>query len=150
MDTSGRNSRDSVRVVRRFAASPEEVFAAWTRPALLERWAVDAASTDPRVGGRFRQETRSAEGLHVVSGEYREFVPNRRLLMTWNHEGPASAPDKTEALVTVDLREAGRAATELTVTEEPVAPDQRDDANAAWTGALDALEALLADASREA
>jgi hypothetical protein len=73
-----------------------------------------------------------------VSGEYREFVPNRRLLMTWTHEGPASAPDKTEALVTVDLREAGRAATELTVTEEPVAPDQRDDANAAWTRALDA------------
>jgi uncharacterized protein YndB with AHSA1/START domain len=142
------NGREGVTVIRRFAAPADAVFAAWTQPALLRRWAVDAASNDPRVGGHFRQETRAADGLHVVSGEYREFAPNRRLVMTWNHQGPSSAGDKTETLVTVDLRESGSEGTELVVTEEPVASHEREDATAAWTGALDALEALLVDPSR--
>src|SRR6266511_2706007 len=132
-----------VTVVRNLNASRRTVFAAWTQPPLMQRWAVDAASVDPRAGGSFRQETRSADGVHVVSGEYREYVPERRLVMTWKHQARDDIEPSSETLVTVDLVERDRDRTELHVREEPIAPSERADAEAAWNGALDSLQTLV-------
>ncbi|MGH9582805.1 MAG: SRPBCC family protein, partial [Bryobacteraceae bacterium] len=74
---------ESVRVTRRLAAAPGHVFHAWTDPALLQRWLAPIAECDPRAGGRFRLEVSKPEGAHLVTGEYREFMPNERLVMTW-------------------------------------------------------------------
>jgi uncharacterized protein YndB with AHSA1/START domain len=65
---------DSVHLIRRVAASPEQVFADWTNAALLHRWPAP-----------------KAEGSHIVTGEYRELVRNRRLVMTWVYEGPMAS-----------------------------------------------------------
>jgi hypothetical protein len=65
---------DSVHLIRRVAASPEQVFAAWTNAALLQRWLAPKAEADARLGGRFRLEVAKPEGSHIVTGEYRELA----------------------------------------------------------------------------
>lgn len=123
--------------------TPERVFAAWTTAETMRAWGVATFVNEPRPGGRFRQETGEGDDVHVVSGEYREFHPGRRLVMTWDYTGSGAQP--SHAVVTVDLRADGTDATEVTVTEEPVDPGAVGDAVAAWRGALGALDALLGD-----
>jgi uncharacterized protein YndB with AHSA1/START domain len=126
-------------------AAPETVFAAWTTPESMRRWGVTEFANDPRAGGRYRQETRMGDDVHVVSGEYREWAPGRRLVMTWDYTGPGAEP--SHALVTVDLRDDGAGGTQVTVTESPIDPDGVPAAQAAWSGALAALDAMLSGAS---
>ncbi|MGH7343522.1 MAG: SRPBCC family protein [Candidatus Rokuibacteriota bacterium] len=83
-----RNAEESVVVVRTVKAPPQQVFAAWTDAAQLQRWLAPIAQADGRVGGHFRLEVQAADGAHVVAGEYRELVPDQRLVMTWVYEGP--------------------------------------------------------------
>jgi uncharacterized protein YndB with AHSA1/START domain len=129
--------------VRRTIGAPaHDVFAAWTKAELMTRWGVDEFTADARPGGHYRQVTRDDTDEHVVSGEYREFVPDERLVMTWIYEGPD--PDsRSETLVTVDLDERSPGTTELTVTEAPLRGAEAAAAQEAWTAALTSLEALL-------
>jgi uncharacterized protein YndB with AHSA1/START domain len=132
--------KSSVTLTRTIRAPRREVFSAWTKAEMMTRWGVDEFTGESRSGGRYRQVTRDDTGEHVISGEYREFVPDERLVMTWNYDGVAG---RTSSLVTVELAERTPNATELKVIEDPVAPDDVPAAEAAWTVALADLEALL-------
>ena len=88
--------RPSLTVVRRIKASPAKVYAAWTRPEVLARWwgpdggPVLSAEADPR--GRFRIVFQTLDGMtHECQGEYREVVPERKLVFTWEW---AATPDR--------------------------------------------------------
>jgi uncharacterized protein YndB with AHSA1/START domain len=97
----------SLRIERHYAASPEQVWRAWTDPQALAAWfgpgemnSVTLAQTDVRVGGRFRVAFRMPDGeTHDVSGVYREVQVPRRLVFTWAWK---STPER-ESLVTVAL-----------------------------------------------
>ena len=59
----------SLPIKRKFKASPEKVFAAWTQPEALRHWfgpsddlTVPVAQTDLRVGGRYRLVARTHSG----------------------------------------------------------------------------------------
>lgn len=135
---------ESVRVTRRFAASPERVFESWVNPALLRRWLAPSAAADARVGGRFRLEVSKPEGAHLVTGEYREFVPSQRLIMTWVYEGPMAPAGKMEAILTVEFRKDGPY-TEISLHHEGLTNPRYLETirQGAWTKALDELDALL-------
>jgi uncharacterized protein YndB with AHSA1/START domain len=137
-----RQNDDVVTVTRILHAQPHEVFAAWTQPAAVRRWAEGATSIDPRVGARLHQKIASAKGLHLVSGEYSELVPAKRIVMTWTHESPPDT-QSSETRVTVDLKQAGPDATEVRVSEHPIPPADRAAAEAAWLATLDVLAPLL-------
>jgi uncharacterized protein YndB with AHSA1/START domain len=142
----------SVTLVRTLKASAQEVFTAWTDPALFQRWmssgpdAVTTAELDPRVGGRYRIETRVGGDLHVTTGEYRELVPGRRLVKTWIYEGPVKEFEHHETLLTVELREVGPRLTELTLKHERT-PNAKygESVRQGWTALLDNLETLAAE-----
>jgi uncharacterized protein YndB with AHSA1/START domain len=131
------------------AAPAERVFSAWIDPTLLQRWLAPIAAADARPGGRFRLEVSKPEGAHVVTGEYREMVPNRRLVMTWVYEGPMAPAGQVTALLTVDLHPAG-SETEINLHHEHLDSPAYFDAikKGAWVEALGKLEALLADGSK--
>jgi len=135
---------ESVRVTRRLAASPERVFKCWVDPALLRQWLAPIAESGARAGGRFRLEVSKPEGAHVVTGEYREFVLNRHLVMTWVYEGPMAPNGKMEALLTVEFRKDGEY-TELDLHHGGLTNPRYFETirQGAWTKALDALDALL-------
>lgn len=142
-------SGDSVHLTRRLSAAPERVFRAWIDAALLQRWLAPIAAADPKLGGRFRLEVSKPEGSHVVTGEYRELVRNRRIVMTWVYEGPMAPAQKVEALLTVDLRADGPC-TELSLNHEHLTNPVYRQAieKGAWTKALDQLEIALRNSAR--
>src|SRR5579864_985283 len=83
-------TKPSLTIKRRLKAPPTKVFAAWTDPEKVKRWMgpgevkVLAVECEPRAGGRYRWLMRAPSGEdHDVSGVYREFVPDRKLLFTW-------------------------------------------------------------------
>lgn len=118
--------RESLILTRVYPVAPEKLWRAWTDPAALRIWwnQADSPGWDPE--GEY----------HDVRGVYREVVPNRKLVFTWNlHDGP---PER-ESLVTVVLN-ATSAGTELVFRQEPIFdPRARD----GWRGAFKRLGQLL-------
>jgi len=140
-------SEEIVSLVRTIEAPAEKLFAAWTDGAQLQRWLAPIAQADGRVGGRFRLEVQTTDGAHVVTGEYRELVPVRRIVMSWVYEGPMVPTGKVPTTVTVELRPSG-ANTEVSLRHEGLKnPMYRDTIRqGAWTEALTKLDSLLAAA----
>jgi uncharacterized protein YndB with AHSA1/START domain len=118
-------------ITREFDAPKHLVYRAWTTPELVKRWwhanrgEVTLAEIDLRVGGTWRYVSRSEDGLEVgFHGEYREIVPNERLVTTEVYEGIPDA-DEHAALDTFTLTESdGR--TTLTVLVEHPTKEGRD------------------------
>ncbi len=98
-------------ITRAFDAPKHLVYRAWTTPELVKRWwagrrgAVTHAEIDLRVGGRWRY-VMIAHGEFEVAfhGQYREIVPNERIVTTEVYEG-APDPDDTGALNTITFAE---------------------------------------------
>lgn len=136
----------SVTIVRRIKASPARVWAAITQPALMMQWwGPDAGPTlsveaDVSPGGRFSVVFRLLNGdEHNPTGIYREVVPEKKLVFTWDLPG---SPEP-QSLVTFHLKpfEGG---TELTLTHEHL-PDEaaRTSHEQGWNGLLDKLPVFL-------
>ncbi len=115
-------------ITREFDAPKHLVYKAWTTPELVKRWwnakrgEVTIAEIDLRVGGRWRWVMIAHGDLEVgFHGEYREIVPNERIVSTEVFEGMPDA----ESLNTLTLTEEdGR--TTLTVLVEHAAQEHRD------------------------
>lgn len=136
---------ESIGVTRILTGSPDRVFDAWINPFFLQQWLAPKAEVEAREGGHFRLEVAKPEGLHVVIGEYQEFRPNQRLVMTWVYDGPMGPAEDMESLLTVELRKHG-SNTEITLRHDKLTnPTYRETiAKGSWTSALDRLEKLLA------
>jgi uncharacterized protein YndB with AHSA1/START domain len=119
---------DQIQIARQFDAPKELVYKAWTTPELVERWwhanrgEVKSIEIDLRVGGGWRYVMETPDGLEVgFHGEYRELVPNERIVSTEVYEG---FPDG-EAVDTLTLTEEdGR--TTMTVLVQHQSKEHRD------------------------
>jgi uncharacterized protein YndB with AHSA1/START domain len=99
---------ERILITRTFDAPKHLVFRAWTEPGLIERWwggergEVASAEVDLRVGGAWRCVMILDDGSEsTFRGEYREVVPNERIVSTEVYEGAPGA----EALNTVTFEE---------------------------------------------
>jgi uncharacterized protein YndB with AHSA1/START domain len=110
---------DQILITREFDAPKHLVYKAWTTPELVKRWwsgergETILAEIDLRVGGKWRYVMIAAGGFEVgFHGEYRELVPNERIVSTEVYEG---FPDG-EAVNTMTLTEVdGRTTLEILV-----------------------------------
>jgi uncharacterized protein YndB with AHSA1/START domain len=143
----------ALRVSRRFAASPQQVFDAWTNPEVLRRWwaagpqfETTFVEVDPRPGGRYRLTMRDGESgeEHTVAGEYTEVTPPERLAYTWTWESnPDAMAGSAGTVVVVQFRPEGDG-TEVVVEHSGFAtPEIRDLHVQGWEGCLDSLERAL-------
>jgi len=119
---------DHVLVTRHFDAPPHLVYRAWTTPELIARWwhanrgEIRSIDVDLRVGGRWRFVMVAPGGFEVAfHGEYREIVPDARLVTTETYEG---APD-VEAVTTATFAEAD-GGTQLTLLIQHPSQQTRD------------------------
>lgn len=110
---------DELLITREFAAPPQLVYRAWTTPELVAKWwhanrgEIVSIDIDLRVGGSWRYVMNAAGGFEVAfHGEYREIVPNQRLVTTEIFEGAPDAVAVTTATFT-DL--GGRTRLEILV-----------------------------------
>jgi uncharacterized protein YndB with AHSA1/START domain len=119
---------DQILITREFDAPSELVFKAWTTPQLVKRWwsgqrgAVTSAEIDLRVGGMWRYVMEASAGFEVAfHGEYREIVPNERIVTTEVFEGMPDA----QAVDTITFAEVdGR--TTLTMLVQHTSKEDRD------------------------
>jgi uncharacterized protein YndB with AHSA1/START domain len=119
---------DQILITREFDAPRHLVYKAWTTPELVKRWwsaglgEVTVADIDLRVGGTWRFVMVADGGVEVAfHGEYREIVPNERIVSTEVYEGMPDA----EAVDTLTLAEAdGR--TTLTILVQHASKENRD------------------------
>jgi uncharacterized protein YndB with AHSA1/START domain len=100
-------SDEQILVTREFDAPKHLVYRAWTTPELVERWwhanrgRVTLVEIDLRVGGRYRYVMVTDDGVEVgFHGEYREIVPNERIVTTEVFEGlPEGVSEEDAATV---------------------------------------------------
>jgi len=123
---------EQIRITREFDAPKDLVYKAFTTPELVKRWwsakrgEVTTCEIDLRVGGKWRYVMVTDDGLEVgFHGEYREIVPNERIVSTEIYEGmPEDAPEE-EAVNTATFSEAdGR--TTLTILVQHTNKEFRD------------------------
>jgi len=116
---------EQILITREFDAPRHLVYQAFTTPELVERWwggrrgKVTSAEIDLRVGGTWRYVMEANDGFEVAfHGEYREIVPNERIVTTEVYEGaPPDAAAAGDVLNVFNLAEEdGR--TTLTVLIE--------------------------------
>jgi len=108
---------DQILITREFDAPKHLVFKAYTTPELVSRWwagkrgHVTSCDIDLRVGGAWRYVMQAQGGYEVAfHGEYREIVPDERIVSTEVFEG---APDG-EVVNTITFTETdGRTTLEL-------------------------------------
>jgi uncharacterized protein YndB with AHSA1/START domain len=119
---------EQILITREFDAPRHLVYKAWTTPELVRRWwtarrgEMTIAEIDLRVGGTWRYVMTAKGGFEVgFHGEYREIVPNERIVSTEVYEGMPDA----EALDTVTFAEVdGR--TILTILVQHTSREDRD------------------------
>jgi uncharacterized protein YndB with AHSA1/START domain len=95
---------EQILITREFDAPKHLVYRAWTTPELVKRWwsghrgKVTSAEIDLRVGGTWRYVMVAEGGFEVAfHGEYREIVPNERIVTTEVYEAPeAEAPPEAD------------------------------------------------------
>ncbi|MGI0155223.1 MAG: SRPBCC family protein [Thermoplasmata archaeon] len=64
--------------------SPDRVFAAISKPVWIKRWLADVAEIEPRKGGRY---TLGWTDGPRHSGTLLEYVPGRRITLSWAWDG---------------------------------------------------------------
>ncbi len=98
---------EQILITREFEAPRHLVYKAWTTPELVKQWwhgdrgETVSAEIDLRVGGRWRFVGVTHSGFEVAfHGEYRELVPNERIVSTEVYEG--AVPDEEDPITATD------------------------------------------------
>ena len=146
-----------IRIEREFHAPRHLVFRAWTTPDLIKRWwnakrgEVTLAEVDLRVGGKWRQVMVTPDGFEVgFHGEYREIVPDERLVSTEVYEGnPVPEGEEEKGTLNTLTLEEREGKTHMTILVEAFEPEVRDaiiesGMEAGLQDALDLLEEVAA------
>jgi uncharacterized protein YndB with AHSA1/START domain len=142
---------EQILITREFDAPKHLVYKAWTTPELVKRWwhanrgEATIAEIDLRVGGKWRYVMVAEGGQEVgFHGEYREIVPNERIVSTEVYEGmPQAEGPEQGTLNTATFSEAdGR--TTLTILVQAPSKEIRDAIidSGMEAGLQDALELL--------
>ena len=116
-------SKPVVRLARKLAASPEQVFDAWTDPEMIRQWLIPgemvmaAIEVDLKVGGRF-DFVMQGEEPHPHAGVYKVIERPTKLVFTWS----SSATQGRDTLVTIEIKPLGEGS-EMTLTHEGFADE---------------------------
>jgi uncharacterized protein YndB with AHSA1/START domain len=145
---------EQILITREFDAPRHLVYKAWTTPELVRRWwagqrgEMKVVEIDLRVGGRWRYVMVANGGFEVAfHGEYRELVPDERIVTTEVFETPGVSDDDAALNIVTFTETGGR--TTLSLLAQAVNREQRDaiinsGMEAGMQEQLDLLEELAA------
>lgn len=138
-----------VKIERRIAASPEDVFDAWITPAVLAKWwgpegvTLGDCDLDVREGGKWRTVMCLSDGSeHVVTGVYRTIERPNRLVMSFAWEEDGVPGHETEVALTFAPAGDGTLLTLVHAGFETA--ERRDQHDGGWSSSLNDLERVFA------
>ncbi len=125
---------EQILITREFDAPAHLVFQAWTTPELVRRWwhakrgEVTTCEIDLRVGGKWRSVMIAEGGVEVgFHGEYREIVPNERIVSTETYEGlPEGVTEEQGTTVNTATFTENDGRTTLTLLVQAPSKEARD------------------------
>jgi uncharacterized protein YndB with AHSA1/START domain len=125
---------EQILITREFDAPRHLVYKAWTTPELVKRWwnakrgEVTIAEIDLRVGGRWRSVMVTEDGQEVgFHGEYREIVPDERIVTTEVYEGlPEGVTEEEAATVNTATFTEENGRTTVTILVQATSKISRD------------------------
>ncbi len=136
---------ETLRINRRFDASPERVFDAWIDPGKVGRWLFTtpnserhSAELDVRVGGKWSITDRRGGVDYTALGDYIEIDRPRRLVFSFGM--PQFSP--LACTVTIEIVPDGDGCL-LTLAQEAVPPASLKPTEQGWADMFDALAAQL-------
>ena len=122
---------EQILITRGFDAPKHLVYKALTTPELVKRWwnakrgEVTVAEVDLRVGGKWRYAMVTDGGFEVAfHGEFREIVPNERIVSTEVYEGIPDAEEHASVNTMTLTEENGR--TTMTILVQAASKEARD------------------------
>jgi uncharacterized protein YndB with AHSA1/START domain len=138
---------ETLRITRRFDATPERVFDAWIDPGRAGRWLFTSPSSerhstdlDVRIGGKWTIVDRRDGVDYTAAGEYVAIDRPHRLVFTFGM--PQFSP--LFCTVTVEIV-ADREGCVLTLSQDKLAPDAREPVEQGWSDMFDALMAEVSE-----
>lgn len=145
---------EQILITREFDAPKHLVWKAWTTPELVKRWwhanrgEMTVCEIDLRVGGSWRHVMVTPDGFEVgFHGEYREIVPNERLVSTEIYEGIPDAEEHA-AIDILTLTEVGERTILAVLVEHPTKEGRDAHINSGMeAGMQDAMDLLEGVAS---
>ena len=81
----------------------------------------------------------SKDGEHIVVGEYKEIIPNKKLQFTWAWQ----VEDTPDTLVTLEFQAAGKTTKLILIHENFLKKEAAEKHNMGWIGCLDHLTSFL-------
>jgi uncharacterized protein YndB with AHSA1/START domain len=125
---------EQILITREFDAPKHLVYKAWTTPELVKRWwhanrgEVTVVEIDLQVGGKWRYVMVADDGMEVgFHGEYREIVPNERIVSTEIYEGlPEGVSEEEGATVNTATFTEADGRTTLTILVQATSKVSRD------------------------
>jgi uncharacterized protein YndB with AHSA1/START domain len=152
---------EQIPITRDFDAPRHLVYRAFTTPELVKRWwnakrgEVTVCEIDLRVGGKWRSVMVADDGFEVgFHGEYREIVPNERIVSTEIFEGlPEGVSEEDGGTVNTATFTENDGRTTLTILVQATNRVSRDaiiesGMEAGLQDALDLLEEVAVSLSR--
>lgn len=139
----------AVKLQRVVGASAERVYRAWTDPEQIKKWfgceyvTNIEVSQDLVVGGAYevRMTTSTDDGVITINGEYREIVPNKKLVYTWNSDSPEYPARDTLVSVQFNQRDNG---TEIVVEHTNFALEKSVEGHSiGWTASFNKISEML-------
>ena len=131
---------------RKFEATVEKVWDAWTNPDIISKWWLPDGFTEPKpnevdltVGGGFKFHMQPPEGdAFYAHGIFKEIIPNKLIKSTW-----LWSHSDQETLLTIEFKESN-GGTELILTHELFMDEaQRDLHSDGWQKCFDRIENLF-------
>jgi uncharacterized protein YndB with AHSA1/START domain len=143
---------EQIQITREFDAPRHLVYRAFTEPDLVKRWwhakrgEMTFCEIDLRVGGRWRYAAVTPDGTEVAfHGEYREIVPDERVVTTEMYEGlPEDVSEEDAATVNTATFTEADGRTTVTIIVQAPSKETRDAiiASGMEAGMQDALDLL--------
>jgi uncharacterized protein YndB with AHSA1/START domain len=128
-------------VSRLIDAPVNAVFRAWTDPKQMVQWmgpdnvTCERVELDVRPGGAYVIEMKAPQGEHTATGVYKEVIPNKKLVFTWEWK------DGTVKNSQITVTFAGQGTGTLVTILHEMLPtqDSADQHAKGWTGCLNGL-----------
>jgi uncharacterized protein YndB with AHSA1/START domain len=136
---------ESTLYVTYIASTPRKVWAALTSSEFTTQYFFGrSVESDWKEGSPWI--LRKPDGTADVRGVIREGDPPRRLVVSWNVDGPEELKDLPESIVTYELEVVGEGVVRLTMTEAhptPIPAYLLEGGRRGWPMILSGLKSLL-------